>query len=169
MPQAVPTSEDLYIAYAPGLLAFLYARLRSHAAAEDVLHDIFLAYLRQKPSAIRSAKAYLYRCAHHASLTALRNRAVASAATEQMAASTWRHKLGADPVEAEALRQALDGLPDDDRETLVLRVHGGMTFQEVADTLGAPLTTTFERYHRALDGMRRAMDPSAARPPEGRS
>ena len=69
------------------------------------------------------------------------------------------------PEELRALRDAMDQLPDLDREIIDLRHQGGMTFQQIAVLLAEPMGTLLARHHRAIrklrDLMRRHMGDSA--------
>lgn len=77
---------------------------------------------------------------------------------------------GADPSEAastaeqvEMLRQAVAKLGDADREILHLRHTAGLSFAQIAETLGEPLGTVLARGHRALGKLRKAMEAMEAR------
>lgn len=52
------------------------------------------------------------------------------------------------------LEQAVKALPPLYREVVVLKVWSGLTFQQVADTLGVPLNTAASRYRYAIDRLR---------------
>jgi len=54
------------------------------------------------------------------------------------------------------LRRVLDHLPPGGRQVVRLRLKG-LTFQEVADTLGLPLSTAISRMHAAMRDLRIAM------------
>lgn len=47
------------------------------------------------------------------------------------------------------VRQAVDRLPDDEREVVRLQHFGGLSHQEIAERLGMPLGTVKSRSHRA--------------------
>ncbi len=55
----------------------------------------------------------------------------------------------------EALREAIDGLPDPQRQVVLLRLEADMSFQEIAEIQGAPLGTVLPRMHRAVKSIRR--------------
>lgn len=63
-----------------------------------------------------------------------------------------------DLVEARDLqdrvRAAVMALPDDQREVIVLKEYEGLTFQEIAEVLGLPVSTVKTRLYRGLDRMR---------------
>lgn len=50
--------------------------------------------------------------------------------------------------------RSVERLPDEQREAVVLRVYGGLTFEQIAAVVRAPLPTVAARYRRALDRLR---------------
>jgi RNA polymerase sigma-70 factor (ECF subfamily) len=75
---------------------------------------------------------------------------------------------GRDPFADElssAMQRALDRLPVELRETLLLVVVGGLTHQEAADVLGVPLGTVLSRVSRARGRLREyLLEPSPSLP-----
>ena len=80
---------------------------------------------------------------------------------------------GADPLAGDytdEMQRALDMLPDEMREALLLVVVGELTHQEAAESLGAPLGTILSRVSRARSRLRQNLleiestrEPTAAR------
>ena len=65
-------------------------------------------------------------------------------------------------VEADELRQCIDGLPDDLREVLVARLWGDLTFQDISRLVGASVATVQRRYERSLILLRERLgEPSS--------
>ena len=56
------------------------------------------------------------------------------------------------------LRRALDELGETDREILLLRHYGDLSFQQIADLLQVPLGTALARAHRAVKRLRAQME-----------
>ena len=54
----------------------------------------------------------------------------------------------------EAVRQAIERLDPASREAVELHSQAGLTFQEIADLTGEPLSTVSSRYRRALARIR---------------
>ena len=52
------------------------------------------------------------------------------------------------------LEDAVKSLQPIYREVVTLKIWGGLTFQEIAETTGVPLNTAASRYRYALDGLR---------------
>lgn len=57
----------------------------------------------------------------------------------------------------ERLRQAIELLPEAQRQVLVLRYYSNLKFVEIADILGCPLNTALGRVHKALIKLRQLM------------
>ena len=55
------------------------------------------------------------------------------------------------------LRRALQALPDDQRQVVVLHVWGELTFLQVAEVMGISANTAASRYRYALAKLRDAM------------
>ena len=58
---------------------------------------------------------------------------------------------------AELVRKSLLALPPDSRAALVLREYEGLTYQEIAATLGIPLGTVMSRLNYARDRLRQSL------------
>lgn len=63
-------------------------------------------------------------------------------------------EAGATAEQVRALRAAVAALPEPLREVVVLRLSGGLTFQEIAELLHVPLGTALSRMHAALARLR---------------
>jgi RNA polymerase sigma-70 factor (ECF subfamily) len=54
---------------------------------------------------------------------------------------------------------ALDSLPDDYREALVLREYGGLSYSDIAGIVGASVATVSVRIFRAKKKLRQILSP----------
>jgi len=61
---------------------------------------------------------------------------------------------GQDGERREAVEAALRRLPDEQRDVVVLKIWGGLTFQQVAGILDIPSNTAASRYRYALEALR---------------
>lgn len=56
------------------------------------------------------------------------------------------------------IAHSLSRLPDEQRETIVMRIYGGLTFEQIATVLAAPLSTVTTRYRRGLVRLRPCLE-----------
>lgn len=64
---------------------------------------------------------------------------------------------------AEAVRSALEALPPEQREVLVLKEYEGLKFREIAEILGCPESTVKSRMYYALGAMRHRLEARGIR------
>lgn len=140
--------------YGPPLI--LYAR-QWCATPEDVVQEAFvkLASLRQPP---RSLVPWLYRVVRNAALdvrkAAQRRQRRESAAARSVA---WFVEPEVDGLDAEAAVAALQRLEAEEREVIVARLWGGLSFEEIAEVAGCSASTAFRRYSAGIDALRREL------------
>ena len=141
-----------------GAALLLLARqwLASRADAEDVVQEAFIRFWRTRQGATDPA-AYLYACVKHCALDWQRGRSRQRRREEAAArpeAATWF----AGPLEQEerraAIAAALGNLPENQREVLVMKIWGGLSFPQIALALGIPANTAASRYRYALARLR---------------
>lgn len=141
--------QALYRQHGPALLAYGVSLLGDRAAAEDVLHQVFLEILGtvSRPDEPRP---YLFR--------AVRNRALNSRrSTERLTAldhHEWLVKTEPTMHAAIAIEKAMRELPAEQREVVVMKVWGEMTMEEIATVLEIPENTAASRYRYALAKLR---------------
>ncbi len=59
-----------------------------------------------------------------------------------------------DCEEAERLRQALSGLPYEQREVITLHLHGDLTFREIARQQEVSINTATSRYRYGIERLK---------------
>ena len=154
-------SADLggwFDAYAAGLV--LYARQwLPLEAAEDVVQGVFLRLMSQWRSP-GNVKAWLYRSVRNAAIDRQRLEKRRHVFEERQAAEHrphLQHKTD-DLLDAGAVEKAIDSLPPEQRELIVLRIWGEMAFREISEVTGLSISTLFSRYQAALAALREAME-----------
>ena len=133
-------------------------------AAEDVVQEslIRLAGERRRPD---DPVAWLYRVVRNKAISASRSarrrkRREAKVAERRPA---WFARSADDAIDAEAVTDALEALPPADREVVVARVWGGLSFQQIGRLIGASDSTAHRRYEAALSRLRQKMGVSCPR------
>src|SRR5688500_15062478 len=103
-----------------------------------------------------NARSYLCRAVRNAALNVRRGW---SRQVEFERAEPWLESPPGLDETGLALQQALGRLPCDQREVVVLRVWGQLTFQEIAEATDASPNTVASRYRYGLEKLREALKP----------
>lgn len=122
---------------------------------EDVVQEAFLQLLRQ-PQMPPDAVAWLYRVVRNGSINAARS-AVRRGRRESAASArreTWFEPVVGQRLDAEAATEALGQLPIELRETIVARLWGGLSFEEIAVLTETSTSTAYRRYVSGLEALR---------------
>jgi RNA polymerase sigma-70 factor (ECF subfamily) len=147
----------LYEEYGPALAAYGCCCGLDFAAADDVVQQVFLKLLEGRVAMPEKPLAYLYRAVRNTSLNRRRDFRHEVEIHEE---DSWLVKQDGNPEEALAVQAALGDLPEEQRETVFLRVWSGMTLQEIAVVLEIPMNTVASRYRYALDKLRERLQPA---------
>lgn len=141
--------QDLYRQYGPALLAYGTSLLADRAAAEDVLHQIFLKLLgmRQLPE---DPRPYLFKAVRNRALNAMRN----SARLTSLDGKEWLMKPPGMVDAGLEVEKAMHELPPEQREVVVMRIWGEMALTEIAVVLEISENTVASRYRYALNRLR---------------
>jgi RNA polymerase sigma-70 factor (ECF subfamily) len=150
--------QTLYERNGPALLAYALSLLQDRAAAEDVLHHVFMKLLQRKVVITGQPLHYLYRAVRN---TALNYRRLHSREVELPANGHWLESPPGMEETGLALQSALAELPDEQREIMILRVWGQMTFEEAAAALDISPNTAASRYRYALSKLKGRLQPLA--------
>jgi RNA polymerase sigma-70 factor (ECF subfamily) len=143
--------RQLYETHGPALLAYASALLRDPSAAEDVLHQVFLNLLRGRAAAADQPVAYLFRAVRNGALNHIRGHA---RETELAGCGVWLESPDGSAETSLALQSALKALPDAQREVVVLKIWGELTFEEAAEVIGVSPNTAASRYRYGLEKLK---------------
>ncbi len=152
----------LYTRHARPLFGFIRRHLADAHEAEDVLHETFLAMLRERDAgrAAVSLRAWLYQVARNQCLNRLRTRrrsarALVVVTPQDTSAEQPDASLEARQT-AERLERAVSRLPAELAEVYALRA-GGMSYEELAQVLAIPVGTVKSRIHAMVHQLRQEM------------
>jgi RNA polymerase sigma-70 factor (ECF subfamily) len=150
----------IYAKYKDYLLTLAKGLLGNQAEAEDVVHDVFVSFARsaRQFQLTGSLRAYLATCVSNLARDKIRARTRQAQVLDSMNPVT---RCQDDPaqrvIESEELirlRQALNQIPYEQRETVMLHLKGGMKFREIARLQGTSVSTIHGRYRYGLDKLR---------------
>ncbi len=152
----------LYDRFGARLYRTALGLIRCRADAEDVVQEVFLGVLksRHKLRDVRDLTAYLF--------TALRRAAGRTAAQRARGPLLSQEAVDAAPAAAsprdesgscsERLQRALLALPPEQREVVLLKIDGELTFVQIGQVLGVSMNTAASRYRYALEKLRTTLE-----------
>jgi len=141
------------------LFRYFVSMNRDRTLAEDLVQDVFFRILRyrQTYNEAQSFVAWMYRIARNAGVDNARKRRgevvdIDEFAERREAASTQPNpeQTAVRRQDLALLRRALDMLPPDKRELLILSRFEGMKYEDIAQVLGCEVATVKVRVFRAV-------------------
>ena len=168
--------NQLVLRWERPIYALAYRTIGREEEARDVCQETFLRAFRALPRFRGQAKfsSWLYRIAIN--LCRDWTRRERRAPTVQFPEDTDAVELAAAAEPSESIEdlvsrkemtclveRAMARLPADQRTAIVLKEYHGLTFQEIADLVGCPLSTVKTRLYQGLTVLRRELAKSAGR------
>ncbi len=171
--------DELVVRYQDRVFNMAYRILGNREDALDTAQEIFITVFKTLHRFEERARfsTWLYRVTVNRCRDELRRRATrkharprsldaARAADEENGGRADPPARGPSPPElaiageaSARIQEAIDGLPDDTREVMVLRDMEDCSYEEIADILAIPVGTVRSRLHRARSLMRDALQP----------
>jgi len=150
----------IYEKYEQTMLSVAMGLLNDRGTAEDVVHDVVVALARapEKLKLAGTLRAYLTTCVANLARDRLRARQRAarhvenSRPTENSVAGPLPEILHDEQVRRVA--GALEQLPYEQREVVVLHLRGGLPFRAIARTQNISINTAQSRYRYGIDKLR---------------
>jgi RNA polymerase sigma-70 factor, ECF subfamily len=148
--------------YGPKLLLCARQWTRSTADAEDVVQEAFVRYWRHQRGLPGEPMALLVTSVRRAAIDLARRDGRRTAREERVGADdTPSHALFESALEHDERREAIAGalqrLPVAQREVLVLKIWGELTFDQIATELELSPNTAASRYRYALAALRQEL------------
>ena len=150
------TLKRLYERHAPGLL--LYARVWCRFP-EDALQEALIELSRQSelpPDPV----AWLYQAVRFRAINLNRGEQRRFRREQEVAFDKEPFFVSApqQKIDSADLEHALKTLPEEQREIVIARVWGGLTFEQIAELNGHSSSTIHRRYHEALEELKQKLD-----------
>ena len=159
------------IEYLDGLYSYAMVLTRNHAEAEDLVQETYTRAMQamQKLRADTNIKGWLFTILKNIWFNQLRKRRNApplieietrdDIANNIVEPSKNSHDLYVSKLEAEQVRAAIQELPVEFREVILLREYEDLSYQEIASILHCPLGTVMSRLGRARARLRTLLQP----------
>ncbi|MEX2602178.1 MAG: RNA polymerase sigma-70 factor [Balneolaceae bacterium] len=154
--------EILFKKYYEQLTRLTHGYVRSRAIAEELVQEVFteIWISRETWYITESLRSYLYRAARNRSLNYLKHQEV-----KRRYDPEWmehHHQPGlpdvdepvSDEVLREAIRSALEELPERSKTTYKLHRHDGLTYKEIAAVMGVSVKTVESHMSKTLKLLR---------------
>lgn len=150
---------------APKLLLYAVQLCPTRADAEDVVQMAFVRWWRRFPEGNAEHIPLLYAAVR---TIAIDQRRSDTRRSKRESASEVALPMGDAPVfdtspeqreTALIVQEALQTLSEDQREVVTLKLWGGLTFAEIASTMGESINTISGRYRYALQALEKRLSP----------
>lgn len=155
--------EELWDKYGPKLLLFARQQTGSESEAEDIVQEAFVRYWRAREKEPDLSPTLLFTMVKRVSIDHARKTRRRWQRESECCISEGEEPVEwfADPVEERERQQQLESalrlLPAEQREVLVLKIWGGLTFEQIGETLSISPNTAASRYRYALNQLRNVM------------
>lgn len=152
--------ERIYEKYETYLITVATALLNNTHAAEDVLHDFFVSFVKSadRVKLNGNLKAYLAVCVANLARNRIKRRQLEPTALDEndsIASSVLTPDLLAiQKEETNILNQAMSQLPYEQREVVILHLQGKMRFTQIAKLRSTSVNTIRSRYRYGLEKLR---------------
>ena len=152
--------DALYAAFAGRLRGYLLSQCRDAALAEDLLQETFLQLHRSRRTYEpgRPVTPWVYAIARNVYLMKRRSAGRRARFEEALAADTRSADATHDAVsslaDSDAVRRALERVPADQRQALLMHHVQGWSFVEIAGRLGIRVNAAKTRAFRGMKKMR---------------
>jgi RNA polymerase sigma-70 factor (ECF subfamily) len=141
--------EQIYRQHRKGLYTLALSITRREDLAEDAVHEAIVRLCRSGKQPTGDAVAYVFAAVRNAAID--QNRRTGSVSIFDLPEQSLDASSLVDDRERDRqVADAIDELPADQREAVVLHLFSGLTFQQASEALEVPLQTMASRYRRAL-------------------
>lgn len=132
---------------------------------EDVVQEAFIRLMRQRP-APENVVGWLYRVVWNGAISQSRSdaRRVKHEAVAGARREAWFKPSNDEAIDGASAVAALETLPMNEREVVVLRLWSGMSFEEIGQLVGKSTSTVHRWYESGLASLRKNWSESWAKP-----
>ena len=158
--------DTSFSSYMDGLYGYAVVLTRDRSIASDLVQETYLRALKAKNS-LRpdsNVKSWLFTILRNIWLNELRQRKTSLKVVEldvdeniaEVAVENSKdpYAIYVNKVEREQVREAIQQLPVEFREIIILREYEELSYQEIADLLNCPVGTVMSRLARARSKLR---------------
>jgi RNA polymerase sigma-70 factor (ECF subfamily) len=160
------SSAEIGLEYIDSLYSYALVLTRNRADAEDLVQETYVRALKAivRLKAESNVKSWLFTILRNVWLNQLRHRRTAPQLVEMdldgsndgisVEASHNPHAIYVSELERNLVREAIQRLPPEFREVILLREYEELSYQEIATILECPIGTVMSRLARARAKLR---------------
>lgn len=157
--------RELWEDYGPRLLLFARQQTARLSDAEDIVQEAFVRYWRARQTDPQLSPGLLFTMVRRIAIDYARKADARSHRESQAhALADQAEAWFVDPVDEQErkdqITQSLRSLPAAQREVLVLKIWGGLTFEQIGQTLEVSPHTAASRYRYGLEQLRQVLVPA---------
>jgi len=156
--------RKIYELYVCDMLTLANALLNDISAAQDVVHDVFVKFAQSLDDFTlkKSLRAYFATCTRNLARDRMRTQKRHEDKQPELALPQIVLTTPADYAQsketAQLLRDALQLLPIEQRETLLMKTNTDLTFKQIAEIQEVSINTVQARYRYGLDKLRSMLE-----------
>ena len=154
---------ELFRTLGASVYGYAVSVLANAAEAEEVLSETFLRVCKNKEqySGLGSLRAWVFSIAHRLCMDVLRGKKKSTKSVslpEQLVSADPSPALLSQKQEQRAIiAEALERLSAEQKEVVMLKIYGDLTFLQISQALGIPLNTALGRMRYALINLKKKM------------
>jgi RNA polymerase sigma-70 factor (ECF subfamily) len=178
----VDSFNQLILRWERPIYALAYRVIGREEDARDVCQEAFLRAYRALPGFKGQAKfsSWLYRIALNLCRDWIRRQRRTPVVDIPDGVDPTEMAVAAEPAESiedlvarrelsGIVEEAMKVLPEEQRTAIILKEYHGLTFQEIADLQGVPLSTVKTRLYQGLSVLRRHLEKNGRMTPQSRN
>lgn len=147
--------------HGPALLLYARQWAPTLVDAEDLLQEAFVRFWQSRRSP-EDPRPYLFACVRNCGIDGARARG-ARKKHERLAGTRQQHEVWFEArlerkETYETVQSALSRLPAEQREVVVLKIWGELTFEQIGRTMESSPNTAASRYRYALENLQRDLE-----------
>ena len=148
----IDSLERLIQKYYGDVYAYCYRKLGHQGDAQDVTQEVFLHFCRNFENYVQRSKVktYLYTIAHNLCINAMRVKKPLSLEDVKIESFTCKNVKENQFETADSIQAALNELPEEQKEVILLRFYHDFKLREIAQITGSGLSVTKYRLSRGL-------------------
>ena len=154
---------DIYVTYKQGLFSLALSILLGAAEAEDAVHDAFVKLTKKKVVLKGDPVSYVFTTVRNTALDRLRRKKRIVDVPEFVFDDETSKEAGPGKSLQERqrnfiIRKEIESLDEPQKEVVMMKLYGGLTFEQISQIREEPLSTVSSRYARTLKNLKSKME-----------